>query len=73
MQVTKYVISNRNNLSSNYVNIRPNETIKTLSEISIKITMIRTLVLVIKILINMLNNIDSYDTNHNIYNNNNSN
>ena len=73
MQVTKYVISNRNNLSSNYVNIRPNETIKTLSEITIKITMIRTLVIVIKILINMLNNIDSYDTNHNIYNNNNSN
>ena len=73
MQVTKYVISNRNNLSSNYVNIRPNETIKTLSEIAIKITMIRTLVIVIKILINMLNNINSYDTNHNIYNNNNSN
>ena len=73
MQVTKYVISNRNNLSSNYVNIRPNETIKTLSEITIKITMIRTLVIVIKILINMLNNINSYDTNHNIYNNNNSN
>ena len=72
MQVTKYVISNRNNLSSNYVNIRPNETIKTISEITIKITMIRTLVIVIKILINMLNNIDSYDTNHNIYNNNNS-
>ena len=73
MQVTKYVISNRNNLSSNYVNIRPNETIKTLSEITIKITMIRTLVIVIKILINMLNNIDSYNTNHNIYNNNKSN
>ena len=43
-------------MSSNYVNIRPSETIiKLLLEITIKITMIRrTLVIVIKILTNKL-------------------